>query len=157
VYAFRLFLQICRNLCYYCNVKPLQNALQHAGYSSTQARRLVFRALQGQTPLTMHELVERCRDIDRASVYRTIALFERLGIVQRVQTGWKYRLELSDTFHEHHHHATCLNCRRSFDIPEDTRLEVRLYEMADTMDFQLERHQLELQGYCLDCKNLLAV
>lgn len=133
-------------------MKPFENALRTAGYSVTTARRGVFKALQGQGPLTMQELVSRCKDIDRASVYRTIALFEELGIIERLQSGWKYRLELSDTFHEHHHHATCLSCGQSIDIPEDTRLEVRLYEVADLLDFQLERHQLELQGYCKDCQ-----
>ena len=137
-------------------MKPFEDTLREAGYSVTSARRRVFKAMQNQGPLTMHEVIERSKGVDRASVYRTIDLFEEVGIVERLQSGWKYRLELSDPFHEHHHHATCLNCGRSFDIPEDTRLEVRLYEVADLIDFQLERHQLELQGYCKDCLELPA-
>ena len=133
-------------------MKPFEAALKNQGYSITTVRRKVFKALQGQGPLTMHEVIERAPGVDRASVYRTIALLESLGIVIRVQTGWKYRLELGDNFHEHHHHATCLKCGTALDVPEDTRLEVRLYEIADLLHFQLERHQLELQGYCQDCQ-----
>lgn len=133
-------------------MQPLEQTLRQHGYSATQARKRVFKALQGQQPLSMHTLIERCGDIDRASVYRTVSLFEELGIIQRLQSGWKYRLELSDTFREHHHHATCLRCGTSYDVPEDTRLEVRLYELADLFGFQLERHQLELQGVCAECQ-----
>ena len=99
----------------------------------------------------MAELVHCCSKADRASVYRTVALFEQLGIVQQLQTGWKYRLELTDAYHEHHHHATCLRCGRSLIVPEDVALEQYLLAAAQKLDFQLERHQVELQGYCSEC------
>lgn len=100
----------------------------------------------------MHQLVERCKSVDRASVYRCVALFERLGIIQRLQTGWKYKLELSSDFHEHHHHATCLGCGASIVLPEDAALEQRFHDMAQAHGFSVQRHQLELQGYCRSCR-----
>ena len=131
---------------------PFGQTLHRAGYSITAARRRVFKALQSTEPLTMRQIISRCRSVDRASVYRTIGLFEELGIIERLQSGWKYRIELSDSFNRHHHHATCLICGRALDIPADTRLEIRLYEIAELLNFQLERHQLELQGICADCQ-----
>lgn len=148
------FLQIRRSLCYDCNMNAtlqLNTALRAAGQSLTQPRRTVYEALQGQEPLSMAELVARCAAVDRASVYRTVTLFEQLGIVQRLQTGWKYKLELSSDFHEHHHHATCLSCGTSIVLPEDAALEELLVSMARAKDFSIERHQLELQGYCSAC------
>lgn len=133
-------------------MEPFEQTLRQAGYSVTTARRRVFKALQGEEPLTMRQIINRCRSVDRASVYRTIGLFEELGIIGRLQSGWKYRIELSDSFNRHHHHATCLICGRALDIPADARLEVRLYEIAELLNFQLERHQLELQGTCADCQ-----
>lgn len=134
-----------------------ERTLKQSGFSVTKARSQVFKALQSHEPLSMHQLIERCQNIDRASVYRTVGLLEQLGIIQRVQSGWKYKLELSDTFQSHHHHATCLRCGKSQDVPEDARLEVRLYELADLMNFLLERHQLEFQGYCKDCQKILGL
>jgi len=99
----------------------------------------------------MHALLARLPQIDRASVYRNIALFEQLGIVQRLQAGWKYKLELAGSFHEHHHHATCLNCGRAIDLPEDALLETRLHTLAKQYHFQVRRHQIELQGLCGQC------
>lgn len=119
----------------------------------TKPRQVVFAALQNQEPLTMHELVERCSSIDRASVYRTIALFEELGIVQRLQVGWKYRIELSDQFTAHHHHATCLRCGKSLNLAENSQLEALLHTLANSRHFTLMKHQIELQGYCAECQS----
>ncbi|HUD10669.1 MAG TPA: transcriptional repressor [Candidatus Saccharimonadales bacterium] len=131
----------------------LQEALHSSGYSLTTARRAVFTALRGNDPQTMRELVIRCPDIDRASVYRTVALFENFGIVQRLQIGWKYKLELSDQYAPHHHHASCQNCSKIIALPEDTVLEKRLLELAKAHNFQPQDHQLEIRGLCASCHN----
>ena len=96
--------------------------LKESGYSSTAVRRTVFAVLQGREPQSMHEVIARCDKIDRASVYRTIVLFEQLGIVQRLRIGWKYKLELTDSFSHHHHHITCTKCGRTTPLPEDPAL-----------------------------------
>src|SRR5580692_9907794 len=99
-------------------IETFGQTLQQAGYSNTRSRRVVFEALQGQEPLSMHELVMACtKQVDRASIYRTIALFEKLGIVQRLQIGWKYKLELSNNFNFHHHHLTCSKCNCIIPLP----------------------------------------
>jgi len=133
---------------------PLQAALHQHGQSLTKPRRAVYAALQGEEPLTVPELIARCSGVDRASVYRTISLFERLGIIQRLQTGWKYKLELSDQFHDHHHHATCLGCGKAEVLAEDASLEAHLSQLARASGFSVARHQLELQGWCADCQSL---
>ena len=132
--------------------EQFESTLKKRGYSLTAARRTVFDALQGEEPLTMHELVGRCKDIDRASIYRTIALFERLGIVQRLQMGWKYKLELTDSFVHHHHHLSCVNCGKIIALPEDDVLEARLHTLAAAKRFQPQDHQLEIRGLCVDCQ-----
>lgn len=99
----------------------------------------------------MQQLVAACPGIDRASVYRVVSLFEQLGIVQRLQIGWKYKLELSDTFSHHHHHLTCLKCGRIIDFDEAPALEKDLYHIAKNNNFQIRGHQLEIQGLCRNC------
>jgi len=132
--------------------EQLKNTLKQHGQSLTQARRIIFAALENKEPQTMREVVAACRGrVDRASVYRTIALFERLGIVQRLQIGWKYKLELGDAFHRHHHHLTCSRCGRTFALPEDQQLEKRLKTLAAAQDFAMQGHQLEIQGLCKNC------
>jgi Fe2+ or Zn2+ uptake regulation protein len=129
--------------------------LKTHGYSITDQRLLVFNLLLGQEPLTMHELIERANDnIDRASVYRIIGLFDQIGITQRLNIGWKYRIELSDKFAEHHHHLTCLNCHKVIPINKN-ELEDFMAQLASAQKFTPIEHQVEIQGYCGDCNKTM--
>jgi len=127
--------------------------LKANGQSITKARLRVFEALLGQEPLTMHALVERTNDVDRASVYRAIELFEHLGIVQRLYTGWKYTLELTDKFTDHHHHLTCVQCGRTVPMNE-SQLEDLIRDLAASYKFKPTAHQIEIQGLCESCQQL---
>lgn len=131
----------------------LNQTLKDGDFSVTKVREVVFTALEDQEPMTMQELVKRIGSVvDRASIYRTISLFERLGVVQRLQNGWKYTLELSDEFHEHHHHIRCLKCGRLVSFSETPSLEATFDKIAAQEDFKLVNHQLELQGICKKCQ-----
>lgn len=134
-------------------LEQFKKTLKARGQSLTRTRLAVFTALQDKEPQTMREVVKACEgQVDRASVYRTISLFEGLGIVQRLQIGWKYKLELSDAFHHHHHHLTCLKCGRTIPLPEDRQLEARLHMLSRSQNFIMKGHQLEIQGLCADCR-----
>lgn len=100
----------------------------------------------------MHDLTERLDGvIDRASLYRTISLFEKLGIVHRIYIGWKYKVELSDVFLHHHHHISCIACGKVVPIKEEARIEQMFKELAAAYNFKAQGHQLEIQGYCERC------
>lgn len=113
----------------------------------------VFAELQKHEPVTMQDLIDSCRSsMNRASVYRTITLFEKLGIAQRLQMGWKYRWELNDSFHHHHHHMYCTSCSRIIALAEDGNLEERLAYLASSAGFAMADHQLEIRGICTACR-----
>jgi Fur family ferric uptake transcriptional regulator len=125
--------------------------LKQQGRSITTARIAVFEALIGQEPLSMRTLAQKTRGVDRASVYRAVDLFERLGIVQRLNTGWKYKLELTDKFTDHHHHLTCVQCGKTIAMNEQA-LEQVIERLAHTHGFTPSSHQIEIQGFCRDCQ-----
>lgn len=126
--------------------------LKEQGYSRTTARLAVFEALLGKEPLSMHDLVLAAPAIDRASVYRAVDLFEKLGIVQRLNTGWKYKIELTDAFMAHHHHLTCTHCGRTVPMNEQ-KLERFIDQLANEHGFKPTGHQIEIQGLCPDCQH----
>ena len=127
--------------------------LKDNGYSTTKARSLVFDLLLGSEPQTMSQLIQATKDsIDRVSIYRVIELFEKLGIVQRINIGWKYKIELSDVFLEHHHHMTCLQCGRVIAAKDAKLLENMIADLSKKAGFTLTAHQLEMQGYCEHCR-----
>lgn len=130
-----------------------KQTLQDRRCSYTTTRQLVFETLLQQGPLSMAELVSACAGkADRASIYRTAILFETLGVTQRLQTGWKYRIELSDRFQPHHHHMYCLGCSSTIELPEDASLEAQLKRLADAQGFRPLDHQIEIRGLCQVCR-----
>lgn len=133
-------------------IQQMKTTLKSHGYSFTKPRRQLFATLQAHESQTMHQLVAHCPDMDRATVYRNIELFEELGVVQRLQIGWKYRLELTDSFVHHHHHLSCTKCGAVIALVEDAELETRLLALAAANNFQANDHQLEIRGLCSACR-----
>lgn len=132
----------------------VKELLKSKGHSLTKTRQQVFSALTDSDALSMSQLVRKLQfKMDRASIYRTIDLFERLGIVNRLQIGWKYKLELSEEFADHHHHAACMNCGKIVAFEENADLEIDIHKLSDHLGFKLTSHSLELRGLCPDCQS----
>ncbi len=149
-------MQICRNLCYFCIMvdvlQEFETTLKQSGNSVTKTRKAVFSALLNKEPQSVNDLYTKLKsDLDRASLYRTVDLFERLGITQRLQIGWKYKIELSDRFHRHHHHISCTNCNMTIPVREDLSLEASIRTLAMEYGFTEVNHQIEIQGLCPRC------
>ena len=129
----------------------LQKLLQDKGYSITRQRLLVFTTLRAASePITITQLTKQLTNVDKASVYRTVELFEKIGIIHRVWSGFKSKIELSDEFSAHHHHFTCLTCNRTIGL-ESEALENNLKEFETEHNFKLTQHSVELSGYCQSC------
>lgn len=132
--------------------ETLKAILKKNHASLTKPRKLVFDLLAGQEPQSMQVLAKRAEgQIDRATVYRVIELFERLGIVHRLNIGWKYKVELTDIFGQHHHHFYCTNCGRAYSLPANTMLETMINSVAANDGFNPRGHQLEIYGTCPNC------
>lgn len=132
--------------------QKLQVLLRQNGYSLTKSRLAVFNALANSETLSMQQLIDTCLPrADRATTYRIVELFEKLGVTRRVQLGWKYRLELSDIFREHHHHVECTNCGKVADLHEDKSFEQMITEVALRVGYKATEHSLEIRGLCSAC------
>ncbi|HET7528777.1 MAG TPA: Fur family transcriptional regulator [Candidatus Saccharimonadales bacterium] len=132
--------------------ETLKSILKAGGASLTAPRKTVFDLMLNQGPQSMQVLVQRAKGkTDRATVYRTIDLFERLGIVRRLNVGWKYKVELSDVFTGHHHHMYCTNCGRMSELPDNPMLETMIDTVAAKSGFSPRGHQLEVYGLCSSC------
>lgn len=128
--------------------------LKNTGNSNTVIRSAVFGALldSEHTPLTMSELIKRTAAFgDRASVYRSVKALEAAGIIKRLNIGWKYKLELSEEFHGHHHHITCEKCGRT-DTLTDENLESTVKEGASKAGYKITDHMLDIRGICSVCQ-----
>lgn len=135
------------------HVQLLKQHLRNNRHSPTSSRLTVFQALEKLGPCSVQDLEQYLSlKTHRSSVYRTIQLFEELGIVRRIPIGWKYKLELSDMFSDHHHHAHCNECQKVVKLEENASLEHAIEKLAQDSQFQLTSHSLEMQGVCRVCQ-----
>lgn len=127
--------------------------LKATGERITSPRLALFRSLRQYSPLAMNKLssIARSNGIDPVTVYRTIALFKRLNLVQEIGVGNRRLLELTDDFSGHHHHFWCSGCGKILDF-DDESLEQAMHTTADKLGITIESHQLEITGRCRECQ-----
>ena len=145
---------------------PITQHLRHHGYSITAPRLAVLRVLQqADEPLKRAHIAEqataaspagssqpaapRC---NRASVYRALQVFERIGITTVHMRGWTPYISLAEPFQPHHHHITCTMCGARQDVatPE---LEAALQAAARSHGYSLGQHSVALSGVCPRCQH----
>jgi Fur family transcriptional regulator, ferric uptake regulator len=141
------------------DVQAILQRLEHEGYRLTGPRRRVLEEVVGRhEPFTSAELLETVqRDaptIGRATVFRTLDLLSRLGVVQRIHSDAEYGpchayLACDDS---HHHHLICNRCGTVLDFSEDGGLEALVREVERRTAFRVEGHRLELTGTCARCQ-----
>lgn len=119
----------------------------------TQARIKIFKALENNNqPISVSDLIKECPEINRSSIYRTLDLFQQLGLINIVAMGFKKRYELAEPFRPHHHHLICQKCGKiiAIDHPE---LEKLIEQIARSSNFTNIEHHFEIYGYCQKCSN----
>lgn len=132
-------------------VAALRQFLSKQNHSWTRPREAVFKSLRS-SPAALPDLVRRLKTkIDPVSVYRTVDIFEELGVVHRIWQGWKSIIELTDTFSSHHHHFVCENCGRLIDF-DDSSLEQSIKLLSTKLKLRIDHHHLELFGLCNKCQ-----
>lgn len=119
--------------------------LRAAGYRLTKPRRAVLSYLQRQRePKTAAEIYRGMgrRTIDLASVYRTVELLERLGLLERELQGKRASFALTTS--THHHHIVCRSCDRRDCLPCDLTV-------PPARGYRAVQHHLTLSGVCSSC------
>ena len=140
-------------------------ALHEAGYRLTSQRREVLSVLRDSHDHPAAEdiharLRRRGERISVGTVYRTVDLLERIGLVGKINVGDRNRYELMDRRSDvqHHYHLVCKKCGRIVDISEDIlaahaeSLEELVTEVGEVSGFQMSGHQFRIFGLCRDCR-----
>lgn len=133
-------------------LSKFKELLKRNGSFATKTRIDLFTYLQASPAVTMNKLISDLDTQDQATIYRNVKLFEKLGIIQKLQLGWNSRLELSSQFHDHHHHMSCIECGKVIAWEEDSVIELRIQTLALKLGFMPQDHQLEIRGLCEACQ-----
>lgn len=96
---------------------------------------------------------ENYPEIGLATVYRTVQLFEEMGIVDRLNFDdgcSRFELSSEDTVH-HHHHLICESCNKVFEVENDLLEEIEK-EIERKYKFKIHDHNVMFYGVCKDCE-----
>jgi Fur family ferric uptake transcriptional regulator len=135
----------------------LADRVKARGYRLTAPRRAVLEVLaRERAHLTPEELYRRARrrypKIGLVTVYRTLALLERAGLVERVHVEAHCKsFALVRLVGAHHHRLICRDCGRVEEF-SDCALESTLKSLQKRTGFAIESHQVEVIGRCPECQ-----
>jgi Fur family ferric uptake transcriptional regulator len=94
------------------------------------------------------------RNIDRATVYRTIGLLKHMGLIDELDLmhveGEKHYYEVKTN--KDHSHMACFRCGAVLEYASSS-LEKLKQEMARESGFQIRVVRLEVGGLCKKCRN----
>ena len=137
--------------------EDLDEELRARGYRVTRQRRAVWQALQSGGHVTVDELLDRLdaegTDVDTASVYRALSLFDELGIarVSRLREGDPGRWELAHP--DEHFHLVCDRCGE-VDHHVGTLVQGIRSHLSDGHGFEVHNVELVVSGRCERCRSL---
>jgi len=92
-------------------------------------------------------------DIGLATVYRTLTMFENIGIVVKLDLDDGFgRYELARRNEDHgHHHLICSKCGSVSEVKEDL-LESLEEQILLKNDFLVKDHRVKFYGLCGKCR-----
>ena len=121
----------------------------------TKPRQQVFDILRNSdVPLTVGDIAKNCKNINRASIYRTLLMFDNLNIINTITIGWKNYYELAEPFIQHRHHLYCINCQNAEPI-QSQELEKLIDLIGKKHNFIVTKHHFELEGICEKCRHTI--
>jgi Fe2+ or Zn2+ uptake regulation protein len=91
-------------------IDEIISALQDRGFRITKARKMLIKHLaQKDQPLSIQALCALLKDVDEASVYRSVRMLHEEGFLEEIAIAHEApRYALSHG--HHHHHAVCTSC-----------------------------------------------
>jgi Fur family transcriptional regulator, ferric uptake regulator len=95
--------------------------------------------------------------IGLATVYRTLQLLDKMGIVTKFEFGdGKARYELVTDEQKHYHLLICDSCFKVVKYDDFSEQERRLYQkvkesLEESHNYRIHRHVIQYYGLCEDC------
>ena len=137
------------------SLEDSHRALNVAGLRITNQRALILEIIRrGQGHLDADEVYRRAREkqprLSLSTVYRTLQLLKRLGLVEEVhfdEAHHHYEVKPS----AEHHHLVCLGCGKVIEFRYSLARYVKR-NVAEAKDFEIVDTEIRMTGYCFKCR-----
>lgn len=138
-------------------VKVFTDLLEAEGYRLTTARQVIAETMvNSRRHCSADELVDLVRErtpgVGRMTVYRTLDLFCRLGLVRPFYQGsGAAHYALMDS--GHHHHLICSSCGQIIEVDDCVLERITEERIGERFNFDVQGHLLEFYGTCEQCRS----
>ncbi len=134
------------------NIDQALQILKSKGYKSTPKREEIFIFLKQQNKYTsVREVIDHLTadypGLSYETIYRNLALFSELGILEETELNGEKRFQLSCGTDHHHHHLICTKCGKTRTIENCPMIEI-----PDVDNFDITGHKFEIYGVCAACR-----
>ena len=132
----------------------IRAALDDWGYRLTPQRLMIVSAIEGSddhiSAEEMHaQVAARYPNVNISTVYRTLELLKRLGLVTETDLGGG-RFRYHSAGKGRHHHLVCKDCGKITDL-EEGQLEPLRIALLRQHGFVAELIHLAIVGRCVQC------
>jgi Fur family ferric uptake transcriptional regulator len=129
-------------------VDDLADRLRSQGMRLTPQREQILSAVRRLGHATPEQISETVSDVDVATVYRTLELFESLGLVRHAHLG--HGAPSFRPAEDEHVHIVCHSCGAVADGEPDM-VDGLAAQLRDERGFELDRAHFTVFGRCRDC------
>lgn len=138
-------------------VEAFERFLHHEGMRLTPERRTVAEAVFSDEEHfgvegLQSRLAQRGDRVSRATLYRTLDLLVRSGLVLKARLGQDSYLYEHLYGRSHHGHLSCLACGKIIEFTCDEFHDLQ-EEVCRQLAFKAVRHTLHISGFCSDCRD----
>src|SRR4029079_18999190 len=133
-----------------------QNFLQQQGLKLTSERSALVREIFSthyhfEADELLFKMKQGGAKISRATVYRTLELLVKSGLVRRVHLGEDHYHYEHVAGNSHHDHLICTTCGGVIEF-HDEQMEKRQLEVCAKKKFTPTFHNLQILGVCDSCR-----
>ncbi|HVT05262.1 MAG TPA: transcriptional repressor [Thermoanaerobaculia bacterium] len=137
-------------------ITRFQGFLEQQGLKLTTERKSLVREIFAthyhfEADELLFKLKEKSIKISRATIYRTLELLVKSGMVRRVHLGEDHYHYERVTKNSHHDHLVCTTCGSVIEF-HDSFLEARQREICERKKFTPTFHNLQILGICDACR-----
>jgi Fur family transcriptional regulator, ferric uptake regulator len=139
------------------NIGLFRNLFKEKKLSLSHPRLLIYQelsnALTPLSPLEIYQnLLKKKKKVGLTSIYRSLDLFESLGVVFKIINGSSVKYKLCE-LENHHHHIVCKACGNVVEL-NFCDISDWSKKVTESTGYQVVDHQLNFYGFCKSCKPL---
>lgn len=138
------------------DLEKFETNLRSRGLRVTRTRELIFREIFSRRAahLNAEDIHRRLRarreDVSLATVYRTVNLLVKSGLVRAVDLGEDHSHFEPENLTEAHGHLICLSCGRVQEFSH-AGIQNSIERIGREKGFELEKFSLQVFGFCEHC------